>query len=191
MPQTMLAILALMIALTFSNDATKRRIDFDRSNIRLEYAELGASIALRTIEVVRERPFDANLNAIGWFVDGEFMTHQSILSSVLTGLMAKSFPTSAGRGCQVFDASKPPCLDMNAFNAVDPFAMPYVIGSDTLWFSVGIELGYVDGDGLASSTPEMTKQVAVTVQDFWPDTGRKGVFIPTPIRLSRIVSLQM
>jgi hypothetical protein len=184
--------MALMLSLMFAIDVTERRVAFDRSNIKLEIEEVGAAVALRTMEVVRDRPYDANLiPVLGSFIEGDEVANKAALTFWLNVLMAKQMPTSPGRGCHVFDPSFPPCPDINAFNKIDPFTVGHPIGTDTLWYEVGIEVRYVDADGNPQSNPGLTKEAIVYVQDLWPESGRKGVYLRSPIRLSRIVSLQL
>ncbi len=75
MPQTMLATLALVMALMYSNDVSQRRIDFDRNNLKMEVEEMATAVALETLARIRELPYDDGLKPLDQYkgLDGRLL----------------------------------------------------------------------------------------------------------------------
>ncbi len=223
MPQTMLAALALVMALTYANDVTERRIDFDRDNLRMEVEEMGASVALEMLARIREMPYDDGLKPLEQYkgLDGRLLsgiTDDTILGDLATLTASnKRCKNTRGRdpkdlddwrawnGDGGDDVERPDrkmgygnwrddCMTMNDFNGARTIQIAYPLSGGEVVFDVDIEMTYVvnlDGALVGVATPQLQKQVTVSVSDVWNDGARSGVFLPSPIRISRVFSLEV
>ncbi len=222
MPQTMLATLALMMALMYSNDVSQRRIDFDRDNLSMEIEEMATSVTLETLARIRELPYDDGLKPLDQYKgpDGRLLPGLSdltILSDL--GLLSESnkrCKSVQGRDPRELDlwnllkrlgggGERPDakrgygnwtnnCPTMNDFNGARTMQVAYPIAGGEVVFNVDVEMTYVESTGGAMvpvSAPRLQKQVTVLIQDVWNDGARTGTFLPQPIRISRVFSLEV
>ncbi len=187
MQQSMLALLGLIVATIFSFSVTEKTLHYQRAAIVQEVEEMGASVGLRAIEVIRERPFESEiLTPTGTKLPLE-LDKASVAD--LTARLATAMPQ--GRGCAVFGAGTDPCADVSAFNQMKTATMPFLAGADTLFFKVDVRVHYVDAALDSSATVTFRKLVTVEVRDYWPHSKRTGFYIPQPITLSRVMTLTL
>ncbi len=183
----MLALLALLVATMFSFSITEKSLHFQRSSIAQEIEEMSASVALRAMEIIRERPYESQIfNPTSGLLPIDPST--ATLADLQVRLVG-TLPT--GMRCSVFGVGGDDCADLNDFNEMETATLPFVAGTDTLYFRVDIDVNYVDADMKNTATPSFRKQVTVKVQDYWPQNGRVGFYVPTPIELSRVITLTL
>ena len=183
MQQTLLAILAMMIAVTFSYSTQVRYVDVQRTTMAGEMREMGSAVAVEMIELLRERAYDA------WLVsnDTDGMTSSQIISSFELKDPTDHF--SGGLGCDVLDAGSDACEAVEHFHNMETAQVPFVISVDTFYFDVDIRVRYVDEMGQPASNRTASKEVTVLVRDTWP-SGLEPL-LREPIQLSRVFTYQM
>lgn len=183
----MLALLGLIVATIFSFSITEKSLHFQRAAIVQEIEEMGASIGLRAMEIIREREYESEiLHPINGATP---LSPETSTVADLVSRLASPLPT--GRACSVFGAGADDCNDVSDFNEMQTATLPFLAGSDTLYFKVDVDVRYVDASLAISAAPTFRKLVTVTVQDFWPNSNRTGHYIPTPITLSRVMTLTL
>ncbi len=212
----MLATLALMMALMYSNDVSQRRIDFDRDNLSMEVEEMATAVALETLARIREMPYDGGLKPLEQYkgADGRLLaglTDQSILSDlaplVKGGKKCKEKKAKGGKEekkgkgnafghgkKEAGDTWSSACATMNDFNGMETALVAYPLAGGEVDFGVEVDITYVESIGGAMvpvTAPKLQKQVTVEVTDVWSGGARTGVFLPTPIRISRVFSLEV
>lgn len=175
MSQSLLALLALSVVTTFAINIQQKRIYTQRVTISREIEEMAASSALEVMEVIRSRAFDQAV------LDGTTSGTAGDLSEFTASY---SFPT--GKDCSVFGGDDP-CEAIEHFHEMETALRPFSMGMDTVYFSVDVEVTYVDDDFQPTNDREFHKQVTVSVQDAWPNGGAQQ-FLLTPITLSRVIS---
>lgn len=183
----MLALLGLIVATIFSFSVTEKSLHYQRAAITQEIEEMGASIGLRVMEIIRERDYESEI----LYPTAPLTPLDPGAATVwdLQSRMANPLPT--GRACAVFGAGAFDCNDISDFNAMKTATLPFVAGTDTLFFKVDVDVIYVESDLSPSPGVSFRKQVTVRVQDYWPGLNRTGAFIPTPIKLSRVMTLTL
>ncbi len=187
MQQSLLAILGLMVATIFSFSVTEKSLHYQRAAIVQEIEEMGASMALKTMEIIRERPFESEILTPSDSLLAPLDPEVATLAELKTRL-ALVLPD--GKACSVFGTGLDDCADISDFNKMQTATLPFVAGTDTLYFNVDVTVRYVDA-GMNASGPSFRKQVTVLVEDYWPQNGRSGHYIPTPITLSRVMTLTL
>ncbi len=173
MPQTMLALLALMIAMTLSFNTQREVIHSQREMIANELEVMATGIALRTMETIRTRAFDEavvgdlyGMHATSSFEEAPFNTDGE-----------------PGHACKVFDAGGDTCDDIDDFHGLEA-TIPFEMDTLSIPFDVRVEVHYVGGDLSASGTKTYQKEVTVYVQDALSASARP--FLTRPIHLSRV-----
>jgi len=175
MQQTLLAILAMALAVTFSYANQVKYVSTSQELIRAELQEMGGAAAVEAIEIVRARTYDQAV------LDDEEITDPTDFA-----FESASDHFDGGRECQAFGGADV-CEAVEHFHKMQTAEMPFIISQDTFFFAIDIEVEYVDADGNRSSAPTTRKKVQATVRDTWPDSGRSS-FLERPIRLSRVFS---
>lgn len=179
MPQTLLAILGVMLLGTTALTIHASKAHLQSRAIAREMEEMGTSLGLEVMEVIRARAFD-----------------QAVVSKTTTGKASdlnlftynnstNHFPTN--RGCSVFGTGGYDCNDVDDFHKMKTATLPFVLGLDSVYFDVNVEVEYVDASTTRKNQRTFYKQVTVKVQDTWPVSGRNP-FLPKPIEIARIFS---
>ncbi len=173
MQQTLLAILAMALAVTFSFSNQTKYVTTGQELIKAELQEMAGAVAVEALEIIRSRSFDQAI------LDGEEISDPSDFTFVSSG---NHF--SGGRDCQPFGGPDA-CEAVEHFHEMVTAIHPFQISQDTFHFSIEIEVYYVDVLGNKSDVPTNRKKVRASVQDAWPDSNREP-FLERPVRLSRV-----
>lgn len=169
----------MMIVAMYSLNTQRYEMLVQNRDIRREMEEMAGSIALETIEIIRTREFD-----------------QAVVDSAVTGSLAdlalfefvgteNQFAT--GNQCAVFGTGSFDCDDIDDFHEMATATRPFVLGNDTVWFAVDVDVRYVT-DALAPATfATSNKEVTIEVKDAWADGSS---FIASPITLTRVLTYE-
>ncbi|MDQ7039525.1 MAG: hypothetical protein Q9M35_01110 [Rhodothermus sp.] len=177
MSQTLLATLALVVAMSFTLSVYQKQHALQRATIFRELQEMAAAVGVETMEIIRTRAFDQAV------VDGSVTgTPDDIL------LFSDSTDFGVSGTCAAFGGTAT-CDDIDDFHNQQPIR-PFVLGRDTIYFQVIIQVEYVEynpaGEPVSSSTKTEYKRVKLAIQDYWKN-GRHP-YIPIPIKLERTFS---
>ena len=179
MPQTLLAILGVMLLGTTALTIHASKAHLQSRAIAREMEEMGTSLGLEVMEVIRSRAFDQAV------IDKTVTGAASDLNLFSYNNSSNHFTTN--RGCSVFGTGSYDCDDLDDFHKMKTATMPFVIGLDSVYFDVDVEVEYVDNYTERHNGRTFNKQVRVFVQDAWPMSGRDP-YLPRPIEISRIFS---
>ncbi len=174
----MLAFLAMIIVGTHALNTQRYEMLVQQRDITRELTEMAGSVALETMEIIRTRAWDQAIidsTATGDAGDLAFM-------ELLTG--DDQFLT--GQNCSIFGGGAN-CDDIDDFHKMQTAIRPFVMGLDTLRFSVDISVRYVDTSLTPSAVVTTNKEVTVEVEDFWQNG---TTYFNSPIRLSRVFSYE-
>jgi hypothetical protein len=169
MQQTLLALLALMVATLLSLTQMQSRLQDQREVYQSEMKEMAIGVATQTLEVVRARAFDEN--TIG--VPQDSITSPSALTSP---------PFTSGKHCKAFGGSDM-CDDVDDFHEMKPAIVPFEGPDFTVDFKVRAKVRYVNASLNPVSTPTFRKEVVFKVQDTGPDP-----YIKEPITFSEVLT---
>ncbi|QXD14504.1 hypothetical protein GQ464_013840 [Rhodocaloribacter litoris] len=181
MPQTLLAFVAMMLMTTYSVSVQRQHVFMQQRDIAREIEEMAGSVALEAMEIIRTRAFD-----------------QAVLDSTVTRTLSDvdlfSFNTAqehftTGRACSVFGLGGDVCDDIDDFHRMQTATVPFPMGTDTLYFTLDVEVMYVDENFERHDAPTFHKAVTVSVQDTWPGIDRTP-FLNEPVRLSRVFAYE-
>ena len=178
MPQTILAILGIVLLSTTTMTLHATRVHLQHRAIARELQEMGSALALEVMEVIRSREFDQAV------IDGSTSGSPADLAHFSYQNGTDHFST--GNACSVFDAGMDVCDDVDDFHAMAPAVLPFVLASDTVFFQVEVDVQYVDDTLARHNGRTFNKQVTVYVQDIWP-SGRDP-YLPAKSELSRVFS---
>ncbi len=170
MQQTLLALLALMVATLLTLTQMQSRLQDQREVFQSEMKEMAIGVATQTLEVVRARAFDEN--TIG--VPKDSITSPSALTE------PSSFET--GKHCKAFGGTDT-CDDIDDFNEMSPVTVPFEALDFTVDFEVRAEVRYVDASLNPVSTPTFRKEVVFKIQDTGPDP-----YIKEPVTFSEVLT---
>lgn len=178
MPQTLLAIAAILLVASYSLTVQQRHVMSQRTIIAREMEEMAGSVALEVMEVVRSRAFD-----------------QAVLDSLTAGTMSDvglfSYSNNTdhfttGNRCSVFGTGTVDCDDIDDFHAMETATRSFVMGADSILFDVDIAVEYVDASFQRYDGRSFYKQVTVRVRDAWPEG--MSPFLRDEVELSRVFS---
>ena len=144
MNQTMLALLAMMIAMLFSLNQQQGTLHDYQTMVHDDMELMAGGVALQVMETVASYPFD-KATAIPEYRDEDFK---------VSVLAAWPFP-SGGR----FEDA----LALENFHGIQTRKVDFQSGDLTLSFDVDISVAYVDAAMQHSAVPTDTKAVLVTV----------------------------
>lgn len=158
MPQTMLALLGLMLVAQFTLAQFRDVLHSQLMMIETEARTIGASIAVEHLGRVAAMPFDDATKG------GNTLETPSALTA------PASFRADA------------PSDDVDDFDGSSRVA-PRPAGSDTLWFDVRTDVSYADelNPNMIASSPTKLKRIVATVST-------RNVALADTIRLERLVS---
>ncbi len=144
MTQTMLAILAMIIAMlfAFNQQATILR-EYD-SMVKGELEIMASGVALEVLEEVAGHPFDAHT------ADPDFILTKDFN---LSRLAAPGFD---------YDYTYDEARYIEHFNGTEK-SFDFRAGDNTFTFDVDVDVHYVDAGGATASTRTTMKEVVVTV----------------------------
>lgn len=180
MPQTILAILALMITITLSLGAQKQTTRAQEKMIANELEVMATGVALEAMERIRVRAFDEKTTSGDEVYTKDEFEHPAEWE---------------GRGenwtCETFhgSGSSSDCDDLDDYHKMKPAILEFDMGKDpggnalNFPFEVEVRVTYVDEDLEAVSEQTYQKQVTVYVQDK-PQPGGRTI-LKRPIELQR------
>lgn len=177
----MLAFAAMMLATTYTLTVQQQYVMSMRQGITREMEEIAGTVAVEAMEAVRSRAFDQAE------VDGTVTGDLTDLALFEYSNNTDHFAT--GNACSVFSTGADVCDDVDDFHMMVTATMPFAMGVDTVYFSVDIEVEYVDETFARANERTFNKQVTVFVRDTWPGTGTNP-FMPSNVFLSRVFSYE-
>lgn len=173
MQQTLLALVALLIATLLSLNQKQATIQSQNQVVRAEMQQMALGVAAQTMQVVRARAFDdATVGMPG--------------DSIVSTSEFTETPFSTGNDCQAFGGSVA-CDAIEDFHEMQTTTLPFTFPTGQFDFDVDVRVRYVDanlqptGGGTSSR-----KQVTIEVQDN-PSSGGDPR-LPEPIEYSEVVS---
>ena len=144
MTQTMLALLAMMIAMLFSMNQQRSTLNDYKAMVHADMELMAGGVALQVMETVASYPYD-KATAFAEYRDKDFKV------SALT-----EWPFPEGRRFE--DA-----LALEDFNGIQTRKVDFQSGDLSISFNVDIRVNYVDAAMQHSDVPTDTKTVLVTV----------------------------
>lgn len=173
MKQTLLALLAMLIATFLSFNQKQVTIQNQSRVVRAELEQMGLGVAAQTMEVVRSRAFDST--TVG-------LPSDSIVAT--TDLTEPPFATQ--KYCEVFGGSTK-CDDVDDFHNMKSATIPFEFPDHKFEFTVDIEVFYVNEDLQSTGgTRTYRKKVVIEVQDD-PLSGGEPRMIE-PIKYAEVIS---
>lgn len=172
MQQTLLALLALMVASFLSFSQMQALVRSERTMVRTELEEMATGIAMQSMEVVRARAYDDA--TVGVPPDSAVST-----SDFTTG------PFAGGKDCMPFGGGDV-CDSIEDFHDMVPATVPFTTTNDSIDFKVEIEVRYVNASlQPTGGTPTIRKEVIIYVQDEWSNG---DPFLREPIEFSETLT---
>lgn len=165
MQQTLLALLALLIATFLNFNQMQADIHSQRQTVNAEVQQMALGIAMQTMEVVRARAFDAATVGIP---EGEYVDP--------SGFALKSEGEFGVSGdCKLYSGgSGVDCSTIEEFHGTTG-DVPFQLAGSSFPLNVKIEVYYVcsnlerASDSGECSEPTPRKEVVIRVQDSQPD----------------------
>ena len=174
MPQTLMALLAMMTVTLASINQQRTLVETQRAMLDDEMEIMASGIALQAIEYIQTKSFDSATIAAR-------VTDAQDLSS--------NFPTgnrcplrAADEGAYGYDD----CDDLSDYNDADWEVVPFTIGGETIEFEVKAEVAYVDESQSRIYGTSFNKEVVVTVRESRNDGTRS--LLRQPITVARTIS---
>lgn len=175
----MLAFLAMIIVGTHALNTLRYEILVQTRDISREMSEMAGSVALETMEIIRSRAWDQAV------VDGTTTGSPADLLLMELSLSGDNqFPPD--NHCTIFGGADV-CDDIDDFHKMKTAVRPFVMGLDTLQFSVDVTVGYVDSSLDPSLVVTPNKEVTVMVSDYWANGTQ---YLNQPVTLSRVFSYE-
>jgi len=171
MQQTLLALLALMLATFFNFNQMKAELQNQRQVVRSEMEQMALGVGMQTMEVIRARAFDEA--TLGGTEDR--ITDPTEFRSSFGG----------GKDCKAFneDNSGQSCDSVGDFHKMTPSTVAFETPEFDMEFTVEVEVRYVNPSMQVLPGPTFRKEVVVRVQDAGDDP-----FLAEPIRFSEVLS---
>ncbi len=183
MPQTLLAVLALISLTTFSLSMNARKMHLQHTTLVREVHEMAASTAVEMLEIIQTRDFDAAN------VTNPAMVYTDVSSFAFSGNADDHFSNASS--CGVEPAKLSACLSLEDFHGKSG-VRTFELGMESVQFNVTVKVEYVDLNGgsfVHATHRTFHKQVTVSVQDTWPGPNSRPM-LPIPIELQRTISYQ-
>lgn len=168
MQQTLLALLALMMATFLNFNQMKTELQKQRQVVRAEMEQMALGVGMQTMEVIRARAFDEA--TVGKTADR--ITDPSTFRSSFGG----------GMSCEAFGGDQT-CDSVGDFHEMTPATETFETPEFDMEFTVEVEVRYVDASMQVTGGPTFRKEVVVHVQDAGDDP-----FLSEPIRFSEVLS---
>lgn len=174
MQQTLLALLALLIATLLSFNQKQANIQDQAQVFRAEMEDMAVGVAARSAQIIRSRPFDAATAGVP--ADSLVPTEEFADSS--------EFPESEHQ-CAAFTDDASACETVESFHKASG-TVTFTFPTGSFEFEIDVETQYVDENLQPSSTPTDQKQITFEVQDK-PSSGADPR-LPSPIEYSEVVT---
>lgn len=172
MQQTLLALLALLIATLLSFNQQQSDVQNQGQVVRAEFEQMALGVAAESAQIIRSRAFDDA--TIGIPSD----------SIVPSSEFTSSF--SSGNDCEPFGGNTT-CDDVDDFHEMVADPVSFTFPQGEFDFTVEAEVRYVDEDlQPTGGTPSNQKQIILRVQDDSTSGGEPR--LPEPIQYSEVVS---
>ncbi|NND71640.1 MAG: hypothetical protein HKN43_08675 [Rhodothermales bacterium] len=173
MPQTLIALGALVLVMLFSMSQQRSSIQHSQNMVSAELEVMANASAKEMMQLIGSKPFDARI------ADGTIAVQAS---DDATDLLTA--PAQFG-----YNNSFDDCEDIDDFNRMAPDTLYFDVNGDVGFeFIVDVEVNYVNSEGEVSSTPTWIKEVTLTVNGLTPDSGLN--YLKQPIVLKRQFSPQ-
>jgi hypothetical protein len=174
MQQTILALLALLIASFFTLSQAQSSLQSQKQALRGEIEQMALGIGMQSMEMVRARAFDSAVLGTGEDV-------------ILDPSNFSDIPNDLNYNCRLHasqnDGDVQDCQTIEEFNKTTG-TVPFSITGGEIDFEVEIEVQYVCEDLEPCTGPTSRKKVDVYVQDASPDG--QSSRLSEPIRYSEI-----
>jgi hypothetical protein len=173
MQQTLLALLALMIATMLNFNQMQAQLRTDQQAVRAELHQMALGVAMESMEVVRARAYDENVIGVP---EDEVNVPNDF-----------SGPTfSTGNNCNAFtEETTPTCHDVDDFHEMVPATKQFDLPDAQFDFRIEMEVRYVNEDLDPVNAKTRWKEVIISVQDVQND----GDSIMTrPITFSEVLA---
>lgn len=171
MQQTLLALLALLIATLLSFNQKQAAVQNQGQVVRAELEQMALGVAAQSTQIIRARAYDAATAGV------------PSDSLVPTSEFADSFPT--GKDCEVFGGGTP-CDVVDDFHEMGTATVPFTFPTGSFDFAVDVEIQYVDANLDSTGSRTDQKKIIVRVQDD-PPSGTDPR-LAEPIQYSEVVS---
>lgn len=173
MQQTLLSLVALLIATLLTFNQKQASVRSQRQVVRAEMEQMALGVAAQTVQVIKARAFDAatvNLPSDSLVATSNFTEP----------------PFTTGNECQAFGGTQT-CNDVDDFHEMAPAVQSFEFPTGKFDFTVEVEVQYVD-DVLqpTGGTRTSRKEVTVLVQDD-PSSGKRP-YLTEPIEYSEVIS---
>ncbi|MFB6229652.1 MAG: hypothetical protein ABEL04_00725 [Salinibacter sp.] len=172
MKQTLLALVALLIATFLSFNQKQARMQSQGQVVRAEMQQMALGVAAQTLQVIRARDFDDATEGVP-------------RDSIVPTSAFTEAPFSTGNDCQAFGGSDA-CDDVDDFHEMQTASIPFTFPTGKFDFDVDVRVRYVDPDLQSTGGSRSSrKQVIVEVQD---DPSSGSPRLPEPIEYSEVIS---
>lgn len=170
MKQTLLALLALLIATLLSFSQKQAMVQGQTRVVQSEMEQMALGVADHAMEMIRTRAFDA----------------ASTIEA--TGDLTPESEFPSGNRCKVFfPSSSTECTAIEDFHGMDVATTSFEFPGDSFQFEIkSVEVTYVDENFASTSNRTFQKKVTLRVQD--APTGGGDPRLPSPIEYSDVVS---
>lgn len=168
MQQTLLALLALMIATFFNYSQMQANLRNQQQVVRAEMEQMALGVAMQSLEVVRARAFD----------EATVGETEDVIDTVND--LTEVFPER--NHCAAFGGNDT-CDDVDDFNEMVPATVPFETQEIDVDFTVNIDVRYVNESMEEVTTPTYRKEVIVRVQDDGDDP-----YLHRPIRYAEVLT---
>lgn len=179
MQQTLLALVAMLIATLLSFSQQQAAIQQQQQVVRAEVQQMALSVAQQSMEVIQARAFDAATEDLS---SDETIDDPAKFSSA---------PFTSNNDCEAFGGSDE-CGDVDDFHEMKTATVSYPLpGGRQFDFSVDVRLRYVNKDlkcthdDCTSGPKSFRKEVTIFVQDI--PSGEESR-LSQPIEYSEVVS---
>lgn len=179
MQQTLLALVAILIATFLSFNQLQAGLQSQKQTVRTEHEQMALGIAMQTMEVVRAQAFDEATKSLS-------------LDKTITDPLNFTDETNFGNpnDCKLYpQGSGAECNTVGEFDETEgtvPFSLP---GKNDLEFKTEIKVQYVtsglDENGV-DPKGEFQKEVIISVQD--DPSGDRSPRLLEPIQYSQVLS---
>lgn len=171
MQQTLLALLALLVATLLSFNQKQARVQNQGQVVRGEIEQMALGVAAESMAIIRSRAFDAATDSSDGIVP------RDSLATI----------DDTGNPCKVFFQGEPKCSAIEDFHGIKPAEVSLEYPDGQFTFEIkSITVEYVDGNFDSSSNKTYQKKVTLKIQDVPSDGGDPR--LPTPIEYSEVVS---
>lgn len=199
MQQTLLSLLALLLVTLLSFNQQQASIQSQQQIVRAEMEQMALGVAMQTMEVIREREFDARTEI---YSESEILddpnnklTNEEDFGREYKGKDKEDEEIEYGdptpTDCKIYPGhSKDPCSFIEEYHSTKAI-VPFSLGEnkdgeeEVFQFFVEIEVEYVDDNFGPTGDKTLQKKVNIFVQDN-PSVGSPR--LPEQIRYSEVFS---